>query len=818
MIGLAISSAIVFHSFARGSADQLELDQLYDGQAHIEGPLQLDIAVSPPVAQLGDVLNLQLTVTNGETAVAAPEVVIQLPETLRFDLRQLTRGTTINLQNNSLSWQPVINANGGVSQASMLVAVNTLDPDHPEQTVTAVLRHAGNEYQADVTIWVGTLPEGRPLVNPLRASVGQPVQLNAETSGSGPFTQTWFTGDGRVIAVENPVVVYPATGTYQVGLQVANPLGAHNSNEVIVIVPEPAAFFALSDTSPAVGQAVQFNSQSGGQPPLSYVWNFGDGSLSTEANPTHSYSAPGTYDVQLTVRNDHGQAHNYLSITVGQPPVADMQIDEAAVAGQPVFGEAFTSEDAESITWEMGDGQQYNGPTVQHSYHAAGQYTVLVRVTNNFGETAVYRAISIAPGMFYAHLPLVLSENDGAVLTENSLIVNESGLSIASPSTIEFVDIDADIVLAINEEIDALSPNEQLLWYINEARRLADLEPVTINPLLNVAAKQHTNDMGSNGFTSHTGSDGSPPYERIARVGYREGGYAGETTAWGFRTGREAVQFWLESPPHRAILLNPLADHVGVAQTTNYNAPSVWYWTAEFASTYGSIELQMQEAGVRLMQPVDTATYTFGETVPLRWSWPLPLASDARFILYISGDTLPERQIGTIREPAVITSLEGKPQEGTVYLLSTLVENMVTKAGEYRWQVRLEDISGNLISQSEMRNIIITGTLPTATPTPSPAAAVTLAPPPATLTPIPTTTPTIKPTIAVPKATETPLPVLTQGPTATSSPTPSITPTPTETPTPSNTPTPTNTATATPTPTSTLAVGSTSTPTPTPTP
>ncbi|MCK5661893.1 MAG: PKD domain-containing protein [Thiotrichaceae bacterium] len=38
---------------------------------------------------------------------------------------------------------------------------------------------------------------------------------------------------------------------------------------------------------------------------LSYNWNFGDGNSSTQANPTHSYSIGGSYNVTLTVKDDH---------------------------------------------------------------------------------------------------------------------------------------------------------------------------------------------------------------------------------------------------------------------------------------------------------------------------------------------------------------------------------------------------------------------------------------------------------------------------------------------------------------------------------
>ena len=57
------------------------------------------------------------------------------------------------------------------------------------------------------------------------------------------------------------------------------------------------------------GQTVRFSSNVRGDTPLDYMWNFGDGTTGTGANPTHVYSQPGTYTVSLTVRNNAGSAH-----------------------------------------------------------------------------------------------------------------------------------------------------------------------------------------------------------------------------------------------------------------------------------------------------------------------------------------------------------------------------------------------------------------------------------------------------------------------------------------------------------------------------
>ena len=67
----------------------------------------------------------------------------------------------------------------------------------------------------------------------------------------------------------------------------------------------PVTAFTASPTAGLAPLTVQFTDLSGGRP-TSWHWDFGDGTSSTEQNPTHTYASPGTYTVTLTVTNAHG--------------------------------------------------------------------------------------------------------------------------------------------------------------------------------------------------------------------------------------------------------------------------------------------------------------------------------------------------------------------------------------------------------------------------------------------------------------------------------------------------------------------------------
>ncbi|GAB1815883.1 CAP domain-containing protein [Mycobacterium sp. MUNTM1] len=82
--------------------------------------------------------------------------------------------------------------------------------------------------------------------------------------------------------------------------------------------------------------------------------------------------------------------------------------------------------------------------------------------------------------------------------------------------------------------------------------------PINDDPRLIEAAQRHADDMLRNGVSGHIGSDGSSPQARITAAGYRSR-YSGEVVFWGTgsaATPQEALDMWMQSPPHRDIILN----------------------------------------------------------------------------------------------------------------------------------------------------------------------------------------------------------------------------------------------------------------------
>ncbi|MBN1306545.1 MAG: S8 family serine peptidase [Chitinispirillaceae bacterium] len=130
--------------------------------------------------------------------------------------------------------------------------------------------------------------------------------------------------------------------------------------------------------------------------PLTYSWDFGDGSTGSGVSPSHAYAAGGEYAITLIV-ND-GKENSTPSTTianiteVNDPPVADAGPDRSAVVDDAVQFDGSASYDIDgpivSYAWDFGDGETATGAIVSHTYAVAGNYTVTLTVADDLGETA----------------------------------------------------------------------------------------------------------------------------------------------------------------------------------------------------------------------------------------------------------------------------------------------------------------------------------------------------------------------------------------------------------------------------------------------
>ena len=709
----------------------------FSGTAQINGPVQLDLRVSPPISAPGTPLTLNVMVSNQMLATIMPEVVLRLPPGLSTDVSALPAGATMNMRRREISWFPVLPANGGMQQFGLQLRVEAADVAHPEKQIEVILKYDDFEQQAVTDVWVGVAPQIRNIQVLPQVSVGELVSLQADVDGSGPFALTWYVGDGRRIDVNQPAISYPTAGVYQITVEATNPLMTVSQSKQIVVVPLPIAKFTLDDLSLGVGQQFAIINQSGGQPPLQYSWDFGDGTTSNEPNPTHQYNTPGAYQIRLVVENDFDKQETAVTAIVANPVNVQISLPESVPAGQLFTAQAASDGDVQLYTWDMGDGRLLEGAQVSHTYTQMGNVYVRLVAQGDYGSAEVGQWIYVGEGSLSNYLPLIVRD-DGVATAVDPFALNLEPVELDAPFVMQPIDIPA-----------GTSPAEQLLIYINEARRQFDLSPLNSVYELSLAAQHHADDMATYAYTGHTGTDGSHPLERFIQHGY-PAAYAGEATAWGFEHPYQAVEFWVNSPAHRRIILNKYATDVGVGYTVKYDAPNIWYWTSEFGNG-----LRAAEAPFIRLQPLVLRTAPlFTEAVTYRWNWPLVLAPDQQFVVYLrtNGQDLP---VATINMPVL----------DTLYTAQVIAsDHRIYEEGTYEWFVALETFDGDLLAYSPT-NLVTLADDPDFVP-PTPVVIATATPPPSP-TPLPTAVPSptqIPVVTATPPASPTPVPIVTATP------------------------------------------------------
>ncbi|QFQ98823.1 CAP domain-containing protein [Streptomyces phaeolivaceus] len=130
---------------------------------------------------------------------------------------------------------------------------------------------------------------------------------------------------------------------------------------------------------------------------------------------------------------------------------------------------------------------------------------------------------------------------------------------------------------ASDDDTDS-GPTARVLTLVNAEREKAGCSPVTVDTKLTKAARDHSQDMADHQNMSHTGSDGSSMTDRLARVGYRFS-TAGENVAAGYGTADSVMDGWMNSPGHKANILNCAFKEIGIGLAGPGN-----YWTQNFGS------------------------------------------------------------------------------------------------------------------------------------------------------------------------------------------------------------------------------------------
>ena len=219
---------------------------------------------------------------------------------------------------------------------------------------------------------------------------------------------SWTFGDGGTSIAQNPSHNYTAAGSYPVTLQVTDNQGAQSpitTKSVNVTAANQAPTANFTSSCNALNCSFTSTSSDPDGTIASYSWNFGDGGTSIAQNPSHNYTAAGSYPVTLQVTDDQGAPSPITTKTVNvtapnSAPVVNAGADEPVLLGL-LYSTSFSFSDPDNGPWnytiDWGDGATSTGSrpsagsfSASHTYSGLillGKRTIRVTVTDSLGAS-----------------------------------------------------------------------------------------------------------------------------------------------------------------------------------------------------------------------------------------------------------------------------------------------------------------------------------------------------------------------------------------------------------------------------------------------
>ncbi|AEA44864.1 PKD domain-containing protein [Fluviicola taffensis] len=204
---------------------------------------------------------------------------------------------------------------------------------------------------------------------------------------SGIASISWDFGDGTTSTLTNPTHSYSSGGFYTVTLSgISQTYGCTTqTSKTIKVNQGPTSQFTLGPNAGCVDLTVQMTNTSAGI--TSQAWNFGDGNSSIQTNPTHTFTTPGSYAVQLIVLDNIGCPDTATQVVTVYPlPTVDFTSTPIDPCIQPtVINFTNQSANAAGYLWNFGNGLSSTLTSPSSTYQQVGDYTVSLVATSIHG-------------------------------------------------------------------------------------------------------------------------------------------------------------------------------------------------------------------------------------------------------------------------------------------------------------------------------------------------------------------------------------------------------------------------------------------------
>jgi len=449
-------------SDADGSIEAYDWD-FGDGTTSDEGPLTTHTYLAPETYTV----TLKVTDNDGVTATTSTTVVVvgntdptasftadpnpaSLDQEIAFDATASTDGTDGEIV--SYHWNF---GDGETSNVGPLVRHQYATPGIFEVFLTVTDNEGGQGFfLLAVTVNDNAAPSASFTTSNAKPAILERVGFDAtgSTDTDGEIVSyRWDFGDGYQVYTTSPLARhgYTKSGEYTVFLEVTDDTGLKGFSSSTLSVQAnvaPTASFTPSNVKPDIDEPVVFDGTASADtegPIVSYLWDFGDGHISTRGPVvTHSYTKEGIFAVLLTVTDENGaKGVTGSTITVASTnvaPTADFTYTPTApTTDQVVTLDATLSTDTDGeiveYIWEFGSPiplTEYD-PIVRIKFPDPGSYLIFLTVVDNEGavgyltkELIITAGTNIAPtaAFTFAPDPPVIDQNvvfDGSTSTDS---------------------------------------------------------------------------------------------------------------------------------------------------------------------------------------------------------------------------------------------------------------------------------------------------------------------------------------------------------------------------------------------------------------